>query len=173
MSPLTILALIFFALLFIGAVLIEPKQRVVVGDPSFKERIKNVPAAIVDACYVYNDGVETSEIRESIPIIGYRLSPNLVIHDMSGKRSADEFIKAQVFAHDFNGQLLNNHDVETLKSNLRVLNILREKIGEPAVPEGYFWIEGGKKVPLATFNSSDEGMQNFYNINLPSIILKR
>lgn len=173
MSTPIILTLIFFALLIVLALFIRPKPNIVIGDPAFKGKAKKIPLAIIDAGYLYSDGVETSEIRANVPIVGYRIAPALVVHDLSGKKRTDDFSKVKAFAKASNGDFLNDKDVQTLKNGLGTLNKLRQDIGEPPLPEGYFWTEQGNKAVLADFHQNDSSMKVFYNYDQPSIILKR
>ncbi len=173
MAQTIILLILLIALLSILALRASRKPNIIIGDPFFKEKIKDIPLAIIEAGYVYRDGIETPQIREGIPIIGYRIAPDLVIHDLSGKKRADLFVKAKIFANNNNGELLSEDDAQTLKNSRAVLNKLREDIGEPRLPEGCFWLENGKRAHIADFNESDPWMKSYYNYDLPSIILKR
>ncbi len=168
---LTIILLIFLVLL-LDTLFFPPERKQVVGDVFFKKPIpKN--KNFIEPCYVYNDGVETKELRHKIPIIGYRIAPDLVIHDMSCKKRTDDFFEAASFAENFGGKLLNQEDVAILKDRLVELNDLRKKIKEPRILEGYFWIEDKTKTSLIDIPEDDVYFQIFYNINNPAIILKR
>lgn len=171
MHPLIIIiAILAIALLIYISVLERPKA--LVGDPLFNKPLKE-NSDFSEPCYVYSDESESLEIKKNLAIIGYRISPTLVIHDISGKKSTDDFEKAVTFAKDHNGRFLTSSDVNTLKANYAKLNALRLKIGEPRIPQGYFWIDGKNRETIADFAQNDSYFQAFFNINNPCIILKR
>jgi len=167
----TLLVFLAFGVLFFSIIL-ERKPKYLVGDPSFDKRIAESPK-FKEPCYVYSDGVESSEIRKKVPIVGYRISQNLVIHEISGKKRADNYAMALKILSDVHGSFLTPSDVEVLSENYQKLNKLRFKVCEPRIPEGYFWMEGKNKKALTDVVDKSPYYQIIFNFDNPSIIAKR
>lgn len=88
--------------------------------------------------YVYEDLTETEELTTKHgQIVGYRISPTLVIHSMVGTHyflsEIDEFIRA------FGGKLLEKEDIDVLRKNFKKVSEMREMAGDTKLPNGYFW----------------------------------
>ena len=120
--------------------------------------------------YVYADLTESEEIcRNHGAVIGYRISPTLVIHSMVGtnylKSEVDEFIK------EFGGKMLNSDDVNVLRKNISVISKMRKAIGDTYIPKGVFWAmpygNVVEAVHAVTAKKDDEGAK------IANIILKR
>lgn len=92
--------------------------------------------------YVYADGVECVKPRpEGGQIIGYRISPTLVIHSATcDKNYSHEFLSA--FMARFHGQLLTADEVDILKRNWDIVSKMRMDVGESPLPTPYFWYAG-------------------------------
>ena len=174
MDVFTIIIISCFALFIVVLIIDSIKEgpKAIVGNPLFIQPVPPNPA-FVEPCYVYTDGKETQEIRKNVAIIGYRIAPNLVLHDISGKNRTKNFEEAVKIAEKFHGTLLNEEDVETLKRNFNKINELRTKIKEPRLPEGYLWIQEKQKVALTDLVEDSPYFQVFFEIDNPCIILKR
>ena len=88
--------------------------------------------------YVYEDLTETEELTTKHgQIVGYRISPTLVIHSMVGTHyflsEINEFLRA------FGGKLLEKEDIEVLRKNFKKISEMREMAGDTKLPNGYFW----------------------------------
>ncbi|MBO6280906.1 MAG: hypothetical protein J6N49_00095 [Alphaproteobacteria bacterium] len=92
--------------------------------------------------YVYADGDESETPRpEGGQVIGYRISPTLVIHSATCSQNySDEFLLA--FVAKFGGKLLTADDVKVLKKNWNVVSKMRTDIGEAPLPLPFFWYAG-------------------------------
>jgi len=171
-ASIIVFSILFLFIVFLVIDSIKDSKKAVVGNPLFNSTLPKNPE-FKEPCYVYTDGKETAEIRKDFAVIGYRISENLVIHDISGKKRTKDFEEAVKIAERFNGTMLNEGDVETLKKNFKKLNDLRAQINEPRLPEGYFWIDGKRKVAITDLIEDSVYFQSFFNIDNPCIILKR
>ncbi len=88
--------------------------------------------------YVFEDCTESEElITGHGAIIGYRISPTLVIHSMVAKNYY--LSEVNEFLRDFGGKLLEKEDIELLRKNFEKVSEMREMAGDTKLPNGYFW----------------------------------
>lgn len=89
--------------------------------------------------YVYDNGYESeTPLSQGGQVIGYRISPTLVIHSATCKYDySPEFLSA--FMIKFRGKLLTSDDVEVLKRNWDTVSKMHTAIGESPLPTPYFW----------------------------------
>ena len=88
--------------------------------------------------FVYEDTTESENLLTLHGnIIGYRISPTLVIHSMVGKN----YFLSEVneFLREFGGKLLEKEDLEALRKNFKKVSEMRELAGDTPLPNGYFW----------------------------------
>ena len=101
----------------------------------------NLPKRVDDYVrprYVFEDCTESEElITGHGAIVGYRISPTLVIHSMVGKHYFLSEINE--FLRDFGGKLLEKEDLEALRKNFKKVSEMREIAGDTKLPNGYFW----------------------------------
>lgn len=88
--------------------------------------------------YVYENLVESTEfLPENGRIIGYRISPTLVIHSRIihevGSRSLSAYMAR------LGGELLEVPDVLCLQQNWEAVSALRQKSGDTPLSALYFW----------------------------------
>lgn len=119
--------------------------------------------------YVYADGYESVSPRaEGGQIIGYRISPTLVIHSATCDQNySHEFLSA--FMARFHGKLLNSSEVFILKANWDTVSKMRTAIGESPLPTPYFWYAGNNRLESTHYR------ENFIESHPESsaIIMKR
>lgn len=88
--------------------------------------------------YVFEDCTESEElITGHGAIVGYRISPTLVIHSMVAKNYY--LSEVNEFLRDFGGKLLEKEDIELLRKNFEKVSEMREMAGDTKLPNGYFW----------------------------------
>ena len=138
-------------------------------EPIFKGRIPEAKD-FVKPRYVYADLTESEEFtREHGNILGYRISPTLVIHSMVGvnylRDEIDEFIR------DFGGKFLVAEDVKVLRENFFIISKMRKAAGDTALPEGLFWAKPMGNIIEATHAISPYGDDE--RAKVANIILKR
>ena len=99
------------------------------------ERVDN----FIKPRYVYDNGCESeTPLSQGGQVIGYRISPTLVIHSATCKYDySSEFLSA--FMLKFRGQLLTLAEVDILKKNWDIVSKMRTAIGESPLPTPYFW----------------------------------
>ena len=104
--------------------------------------------------YVYADGFESETPRpEGGQVIGYRISPTLVIHSATCEQNySSEFLLT--FMAKFNGKLLTITDVEILKANWDTVSKMRTAIGENPLPTPYFWFAGASRLESTHFREN-------------------
>lgn len=120
--------------------------------------------------YVYADLAESEELTNNHgSIIGYRISPTLVISSMVGIN----YLKDEIceFIRDFGGNLLVGDELKVFRANFAVISKMRKVAGDTPLPEGLFWVKTCGNVIEATHAlvpyEDDE------RAKLANIILKR
>ena len=93
--------------------------------------------------YVYENLVESEKLDFSQGhIIGYRISPTLVIHSMVGIGGYRHMDIAK-FAEYYKGQMLSYPEAQILLSCWDAVDNMRKKAGDTPLPFGPFWIYAG------------------------------
>ena len=93
--------------------------------------------------YVYEDLYESVlPSSKHGNVIGYRISPTLVIHSMVASNNCCTNKGAKAFAQKYKGKILDSQDANALTKpdNWLAINKLRRQIGDTPLPEGYFWV---------------------------------
>jgi len=119
--------------------------------------------------YVYENGVESEKpAKENGRVIGYRISPTLVIHNMvaGGNGWFREHIRP--FIERYGGELLDADDVKVLRQNYQAVDKMRQKIGDSKLPRR-FWYKGSYSTEVAYL----EEEKDEYDPDCSGIILKR
>lgn len=134
-----IVAVIAIALLLILKGKKAPE--LIVGCEGWNGLLPGVKPEFNGPSYVYTDGVESLGIRFGVPIIGYRIAPDLILYVYS----AYDIRRSEIlpFAQKHHALPLTTKDVETLKENLDRLNTLIGVIEEYPLPEDDFWVDTG------------------------------
>ncbi len=109
-------------------------------EPKWQGKLPDAVVDYVKPRYVYEDLTETEEISlEHGLIIGYRISPKLVISSMVGTNYHKD--EVQEFIDEFGGNFLNLEDAKVLRKNYKQLSTLRKNAGDTELPSGFFWIK--------------------------------
>ena len=98
--------------------------------------------------YVYENLVESETLDPSQGhIIGYRIGPSLVIHNMTGSGDWSKE-KAAEFCQYYKGSLLTWNEFQILKCCWKYVSKMRQDAGDIPLPdEGMFWIYGLEQTP--------------------------
>lgn len=120
--------------------------------------------------YVYENLVESEKLDFSQGhIIGYRISPTLVIHSMIGKNYESTGIAD--FIGYYKGHLLSYPEAQILLSCWDTVDNMRKKAGDAPLPIGPFWIWTG------LYNQLVSPHQPYLHITQPlrtaGIVMKR
>lgn len=138
----------------------------------------NLPAKVDDYIrprYVYENLVESTDyLPENGRIIGYRISPDLVIHSRVQYNVNPPVLKSYI--QRLGGKLLTSDDVLTLLNNWQDISALRVKAGDEALGKFRFWCRSTEGLPVCAnlkdgyvFLDDMIGFSKFY----AQLILKR
>ena len=119
--------------------------------------------------YIYANGHESSTYNKyGDMVVGYRISPTLVIHNMvaGGNGWFREHIRP--FIERYGGELLNAEDVAILRKNYPAVDAMRKKAGDAGLPRR-FWYKGKFGSEVAYL----EEEKDEYDPDCSGIILKR
>lgn len=121
--------------------------------------------------YVYANG-EESEFPQCAfgDVIGYRISPTLVISDMCADGNGWFLENLVAFIKKYGGAKLTMDEVAILRQNYDKINKMRRAIGDTPLPYGYFWAEGRTGYSESVHCKDDE---EEYDPDTSNIILKR
>lgn len=121
--------------------------------------------------YVYENLVESEKLDFSQGhIIGYRISPTLVIHSMVGIGGYGHMDIAK-FAEYYKGQMLSYPEAQILLSCWDTVDNMRKKAGDTPLPFGPFWIYTGCYNQL--FSPSLHHLHGTEPSSTANIIMKR
>ncbi len=121
--------------------------------------------------YVYENLVESEKLDFSQGhIIGYRISPTLVIHSMVGIGGYRPMDTAK-FAEYYKGQMLSYPEAQILLSCWDAVDNMRKKAGDTPLPIGPFWIWTGCYNQL--FSPSLHHLHGTEPSSTANIIMKR
>ena len=138
-------------------------------EPKWEGKIDDMLVGYRVPLYVYENGKETeTPDKKNGRVIGYRISPTLVIHNMvaGGNGWFSEHIRP--FIERYGGSLLNSDDVAILRQNYKTVDKMRKKIGDAKLPRR-FWYEDGYGDSVAYL----EEEKDEYDPDCSGIILKR
>lgn len=137
-------------------------------EPKWEGKIKPV-LDYTTPRYVYESGHESTTYNKyGGMIVGYRISPTLVIHNMvaGGNGWFREHIRP--FIERYGGELLNTEDVAILRKNYQTVDKMRKKAGDAILPRR-FWYKGTYGSEVAYL----EEEKDEYDPDCSGIILKR
>lgn len=122
--------------------------------------------------YVYENCAETEEYDASQGrVIGYRISPTLVIHSMVGSGNCWGEEQAYLFRGHYLGYFLEYEEVLVLRENWDIVSKMRTDIGDTPLPIGWFWADKGDLISLRPYHfKENEGLFTPLKCN---VILKR
>ena len=119
--------------------------------------------------YVYENGVEK---RKHDPlqgrVIGYRISPTLVIHSMVGGNKNWTMLDAIAFKEHYVGEFLDADDILILRKNWDRVSKMREVIGDTPLPAAWFWANDGANLKACHYRK-----EAWADIKKCNVILKR
>lgn len=121
--------------------------------------------------YVFEDNTEGDALpagKKPKRVIGYRISPTLVIHSMVGNNC---WMKKDIkpFCVRYNGELLNRDDVQILRENWETVSNMRLAIGDTVLPMPRFWYNGPDGLTSAHFLAKNEDR----DVSVACVIMKR
>ena len=91
--------------------------------------------------YVYENLAESVVHKpENGRVVGYRISPTLVIHSMVGGDDIWSKEDALGFIKKYGGKFLEEKDVAVLRQNWSTIDAMRTAIGDTELPRGWFWL---------------------------------
>lgn len=111
------------------------------GEPLWDGKLPEKVDDYVKPRYVYEDLYEdTAYLPEHGRVIGYRISPNLVIHSRIKRNAAQGLIEDYI--NRFGGELLDFNDLPCLNLNWEDISALRRKAGDTPLPIDGIWAKG-------------------------------
>ena len=142
------------------------------GEPFWHGVLPDIVDDYVEPRYVYENLVESTEfLPENGRIIGYRISPTLVIHSTMMYDINPPILGKYV--QRLGGHLLNETEVSLLKENWNKISELCIKSGDEPLGKGCLWFDVLGK-PYAMDFESNRYRDNFCNWDFYAIlVLKR
>lgn len=120
--------------------------------------------------YVYANGKESIFLQKNNGnIVGYRISPTLVIHNKVFANACTRDKITPLFIEKYGGSLLTKKDVAVLHKNWQRISLMRVAAGDDALPESCFWSYGDNLIESTHWN--DDRYEQ--NAEVSGIILKR
>lgn len=141
------------------------------GEPLWDGVLPQKVDDYVEPRYVYENLVESTKyLPENGRIIGYRISPSLVIHS----RVCDSVNEIAIYRYldRYGGRLLETTEAAILLENLQAISDLRIKAGDEPLKLKKFWISNKG----CAFIAQSNGHLLFWEIPLDSqalLVLKR
>ena len=141
MLAIIIIITAVIAIAWLLIIKVRKSPELIVGCDDWDGSLPGSEPEFMGPCYVYTDGVESRNIRFKVPIIGYRIAPDLILYVYS----AYDLRKSEILSFCQKRHVLpfTTKDVSTLKKNLKHLNILVTAIEESPLPEEDFWVDVG------------------------------
>lgn len=142
------------------------------GDPWWNGKLPEYVDDYTKPRYVYENLVETPEFQpENGRIIGYRISPSLVIHSRTQRIKPSE---VALYRDRFGGELLDFSDVKTLASVWQKVSDLRVAAGDkPLEGKSLYATNRGSVVVCNTNNMTWENPSYSHYQDNYLLILKR
>ena len=145
------------------------------GEPRWDGKLPAKANDYVQPRYVYENLVESTDfLPENGRIVGYRISPDLVIHSRVQYNVNPPVLNRYI--RRLGGKLLTPDDVLTLSDNWQEVSALRVKAGDEPLGKFQFWCSSEEGFPVCS-NLQDgniilEDMIGFAKFDAP-LILKR
>ncbi|MBR2300234.1 MAG: hypothetical protein IJ870_06680 [Alphaproteobacteria bacterium] len=154
---LTVLAVLMLILL-----VFRKPAVLIVGDEHWDGVLPKESPEFHEPCYVYADGKESAGLRFNIPIIGYRIAPNLIISPLVGYDMP--ICQALQYAIDHHGKVLSEEDRKVLMQNWGAYNALKKDVDDQFLLNGPFWVLKGERMeafnPIRDVFSSKQSTAN-------------
>ena len=145
------------------------------GEPQWNGQLPERVDDYVCPRYVYENLVESTEyLPENGRIIGYRISPDLVIHSRVQYGVNSPVLNRYI--RRLGGKLLTPDDVLTLFNNWKDVSDLRVKAGDKALGKFQFWCSSREGLPVCSIaKGSDIILEDVIGFNrfFAPLILKR
>lgn len=141
------------------------------GEPWWNGKLPEKVDDYTKPRYVYENLVETTEFRpENGRIIGYRISPSLVIHSR-----VQEVIPSSValYRDRFGGKLLEFSDIKTLVPVWQKVSDLRVAAGDKPLGGKFLYATNRGAVVVCNINNMTWEYPNFTSLEGHLLILKR
>ncbi len=110
------------------------------GEPKWNGKLPEKVDDYTEPRYVYENLVEsTNFLPENGRIVGYRISPSLVIHSR-----VKEAVNPPVlwnYISRFGGKLLQGEEIFLLQENWEKISELRKKAGDTPLKGKWFWVQ--------------------------------
>ncbi len=108
------------------------------GEPTWDGILPDKVDDYVEPRYVYENLRESTDfLPENGRIIGYRISPDLVIHSrVQGDINPPLLLR---YVERWGGKMLNWQDVQLLQKNWEAVSNLRVKAGDTPLNDEWFW----------------------------------
>ena len=108
------------------------------GDPRWNGQLPEKVDDYSEPRYVYENLEESADyLPRNGRIVGYRISPDLVIHSRVQLEVNPPILHS--YSSRFGGKLLEGEDVVLLQQNWDKVSMLRKKAGDEPLPTGWFW----------------------------------
>lgn len=121
--------------------------------------------------YVYENLVETTEFRpENGRIIGYRISPSLVIHSRVQKVKPSA---VTLYRDRFGGELLDFSDIKILVSEWQEISKLRVAAGDEALSSRFIFATYRGSIVICNTDEMTWGYPDYSLLKEHLLILKR
>ena len=138
-------------------------------EPVWKGNLPKMVNDYVKPRYVYENCVEKETYDKSCGrVIGYRISPTLVIHSMIAGNSCCDVKDAIAFKNKYCGSFLDKNDVKVLRKKWDIVSKMRTDIGDTPLPKIWFWAEVDGVLEVHHYKK--DVIDEFYRAN---VILKR
>ena len=145
------------------------------GEPRWNGKLPAKADDYVQPRYVYENLVESTDfLPENGRIIGYRISPDLVIHSrVMNDVNPPALLR---YIQRLGGKLLEADDALILQDNWQAVSALRVRSGDQPLKHGKFWFRSKEGYPVCAEICADGVMQRdvigFSGFYAP-LILKR
>ncbi len=119
------------------------------GEPRWNGKLPAKADDYVQPRYVYENLVESTDfLPENGRIIGYRISPDLVIHSRVQYNVNPPVLNGYI--RRLGGKLLTPDDVLTLLDNWQDVSALRVKAGDEPLGKFQFWCSSEEGLPVCS-----------------------
>ena len=141
------------------------------GEPWWNGKLPEKVNDYTKPRYVYENLVETTEFRpENGRIIGYRISPSLVIHSRTLKVKPSA---VALYRDRFGGELLEFSDVKMLVPVWQKVSDLRVAAGDKPLGGKFLYATNRGAVVVCNINNMTWEYPNFTSLEEHLLILKR
>ncbi|HCU59063.1 MAG TPA: hypothetical protein DIC64_03685 [Alphaproteobacteria bacterium] len=143
-----------------------------VGDPNWNGKLEGKTPEYQGPAYLYSDGRECLGVRFNVPIIGYRIAPDLIIYHFYGYDVAKDEILG--FARSHHAHPISTKDIPQLLENWDKLNELKKIVYDDLLPYDDFWVDTGHNFEIYSLKTHSILSEDRRNLNkqYANVILK-